>query len=327
MQRLPHPIPALILGAGIFLAPAARAADITLALPIDCRLGETCCIPHYPDRDPGPGVRDYICGAVTYEGHDGTDFALPTRAAMAAGVAVLAAAPGRVRAVRDGEADGALLAGASVKGKECGNGVLIEHGAGWQTQYCHLRRGSIRVTPGETVAAGTPLGLVGMSGLAEFPHLHLTLRENGTPVDPFRPAHDASCTPVAQTGLWGSALPYRPGGLLETGLAIAPPDYGAVRAGLPLATRLPTDAGALLLWAYGWESVTGDVLRFVIDGPAGFRFEQERPLKKGQALFLGYAGRKAPAAGFPAGTYRAEASLLRAGKVIAQRSTLADLGG
>lgn len=327
MRSRRHRIPALILGAGIFLAPAASAGTITLALPIDCTLGKDCYIQHYVDRDPGPGIRDYGCGTVTYQGHDGTDFALPTRAAMATGVAVLAAAPGRVRAVRDGEADGAHLAGESVKGKECGNGVLIEHGAGWQTQYCHMRRGSIRVTPGETVAAGTPLGLVGESGLAEFPHLHLSLRENGTTVDPFRPEATENCTMTAQAGLWQSPESYTPGGLLEAGLASAPPDYDAVRAGLPAATALPADAGALLLWAYGWESLTGDVLRVLIDGPAGYHFVQETPLRKGQALFLAYAGKKAPPGGFAPGSYRATAELVRAGKVIGSRRATVELGG
>lgn len=327
MRHLKHPIPALILGAGIFLAPAASAGTITLALPIDCTPGDTCYIQQYVDRDPGPGIRDYGCGTVTYQGHDGTDFALPTRAAMEAGVAVLAAAPGRVRAVRDGEADGAFLAGESVAGKECGNGVVIEHGAGWQTQYCHLKRGSIRVKPGETVATGTPLGLVGLSGLAEFPHLHLTLRENGAPVDPFLPAAAQSCTTAAQAGLWQSPLPYTPGGLLEAGFSAAPPEYAAIRNGAPAETHLPADAGALILWAYGWDSVTGDVLRVVIEGPAGFRFAQEMPVAKGQALFFRYAGKKAPPGGFARGPYRATAELVRAGKVIGTRHATVELGG
>ena len=35
------------------LAPPAGAFE--LAWPVDCRLGDTCHIQHYVDRDPGPG--------------------------------------------------------------------------------------------------------------------------------------------------------------------------------------------------------------------------------------------------------------------------------
>ena len=41
-----------------------------------------------------------------------------------------------------------------------GNGVVIDHGGGWISQYSHLRSGSVRVHPGDRVSAGQPLGLV-----------------------------------------------------------------------------------------------------------------------------------------------------------------------
>ncbi len=86
------------------LAPAvANAFD--LGLPVACSLGEDCYIQQYFDHDAGPQVQDFTCGSLSYVGHDGTDFAVKTRQAMAAGVSVLAAAPGVVRGVRDGVAD------------------------------------------------------------------------------------------------------------------------------------------------------------------------------------------------------------------------------
>jgi D-3-phosphoglycerate dehydrogenase len=48
-----------------------------------------------------------------------------------------------------------------IAGRECGNGVVIAHEDGWETQYCHMRRGSVAVQPGERVARGQTLGLVG----------------------------------------------------------------------------------------------------------------------------------------------------------------------
>ncbi|MFD2173606.1 M23 family metallopeptidase [Rhodobacter lacus] len=299
------------------LLPGAGAA-LTLDLPVACTLGESCYIQHYLDRDPGPGIVDYGCGSATYAGHDGTDFALPTRAAMATGVAVLAAAPGRVRAVRDGEADGALLSGESVAGKECGNGVVIDHAEGYQTQYCHLKRGSVAVKPGEQIAAGARLGLIGLSGAAEFPHLHLTVRKDGHEIDPFHPGAAPSCDTAPADGLWRAPLPYVGGGLLQAGLAAAPPDFDAVKAGLAAPATLPANA-PLLLWAYGYESRAGDLLTLRITGPGGFVFDHQTRLEKPQALFYRYGGKRAPAGGLAPGPYSAEVVLTREGREIGRR--------
>ncbi len=126
----------------------------------------------------------------------------------APGVDVLAAAPGRVLRMRDGVPDISARdrRAPAVEGTECGNGLIVAHGGGWETQYCHLAKGSIAVQPGEMVGAGQRLGRVGMSGLAEFPHLHFTLRRNGKIVDPFAPqAAPGTCGDSAPSSLWDEA--------------------------------------------------------------------------------------------------------------------------
>jgi murein DD-endopeptidase MepM/ murein hydrolase activator NlpD len=198
---------ALAQTAGAFELPPFK-----LSWPVDCTLGDTCHIQQYFDHDAGLGASDFTCGPLSYDGHDGTDIALATRIAMAAGVAVLAAAPGTVRGVRDGVED--FLP--PQDGRECGNGVLIDHGAGWVTQYCHLRQGSVRVSPGDVVAPGTPLGLIGQSGMADFPHLHLSVRQNGVERDPFAP-NSTTCGTEPGAALWAAPLPYEPGGFLVAG--------------------------------------------------------------------------------------------------------------
>ncbi len=182
-----------------------------MGLPLDCVPGETCWIVNYVDHDPTTGLRDYTCGKATYNAppgnqHKGTDIAIRDLAAMRAGVVVRAAAPGLVGGARDGMKDVNVrkLGMASVKGKECGNGVRIEHGDGWSTQYCHMRSGSIEVKKGMRVEEGKILGLVGLSGLTEYPHLHIQVAKGKTIVDPFVGPNPGTTCGVAVNPLWNA---------------------------------------------------------------------------------------------------------------------------
>jgi murein DD-endopeptidase MepM/ murein hydrolase activator NlpD len=48
--------------------------------------------------------------------------------------------------------------------------------------YCHLS--SVLIHQGEAVAPGEVIGLIGATGLATGPHLHLEIQVDGRPVDP-----------------------------------------------------------------------------------------------------------------------------------------------
>lgn len=319
----------LAFAAACFLMPlAAQAGDFTLGLPIACTPGRDCWIANYFDRDSAPGVKDIGCGARTYDGHDGTDFALRDLKAMGAGVEVVAAASGRVKAARDGVTDVNVKIGGrqSVAGKECGNGVVVEHGGGWETQYCHMRKGSVAVRPGQEVAAGEKLGLVGLSGFTEFPHAHLTVRKDGVAVDPFDGHRADGTCGASDAPLWRpelrAAVVYEPMVLFASGLAGVVPSQAAGERGDLDGTDLSPLAPVLALWVRAFGIEPGDELTLRVTGPDGKAvLESTQKADKRQAAWFAFTARKRPSDGaWPKGAYRGEATLVRGGAKPMTRS-------
>lgn len=314
MVRLRLSALCVLAAAGAVMAAACSAAtqDIVLEFPVRCELGRSCEIQNYVDRDPVAGsARDYRHGARTYDAHNGTDIRLPTLAAQASGVPVLAAASGEVLRVRDGVDDvsvrrpGGLEA---VAGSECGNGVIVAHPGGWETQYCHLAKGSVRVRPGQDVTAGEPIGMIGMSGETEYPHLHFTVRKGTEVVDPFAPGLGAP--------LWRTTPAYKAGAVLNTGFASGPVTMEMIEAG----KAVQPDAGwpALVVYGRAIGLRAGDVQELVLRSPDGSALATHvaESLPRDQAQSMVFTGERRPPEGWPRGTYLAEYRVRRGGAIV-----------
>lgn len=303
----------------ILLASASPCvADVSfLGMPLDCVLGETCVIEDYPDVDPSEAATDYRCGLKTRDGHSGTDFALLSFEQMEQGVRVIAAADGRVQAIRNTRPDQPYVPGTDLNGEECGNAVRIDHGNGYQTVYCHMKLGSVLVTPGQRVLAGQVLGEVGLSGLTNFPHLHLTVTQGADVVDPFAPDQNNVCSEPFET-LWLDTPDYADAGLFTVGITDAVPSMEAVRSGAARRSAL-SPAESLVIYGHVFHGNRGDTLEMTLIGPDGPVFEHTARLETDQADLFRAFGRRAPADGWPKGDYRGYVLMKRGSTILAAR--------
>ncbi len=316
---------AIVLAVLVLVSGQGLAQQPELGMPLRCEPGKTCWIVNYVDLDPGEGIVDYACGTATYnvsskrgKRHQGLDFAIRDLGVMRQGVKVLAAAPGVVLGVRDGMADVSVkeIGHAALKGRDCGNQVGIQHPGGWLTQYCHLRQGSVAVRNGDHVATGQMIGMVGLSGFTEYPHLHIQVMKKNKIVDPFSGISGGEKCSLGDRPLWKEEvldkLPYRPTALYNAGFAGAVPRPAEAREGRLAGENLAATAKALILWADIFQVRKGDKLEFSIVTPSGTELLRHAQIvKRDQARHFIYAGKPLKAPRWSEGTYRGEIRLVR----------------
>ncbi len=298
---------------GLIAGPACAAPPV-LNLPLDCTMGDTCFVQQYMDLDDSKDMRDFGGGKATYDGHTGTDFRLTSRIAMRHGVNVLASATGWVEGVRNSVVDRLVQTDADrtqAKGIKCGNGVLLIHRDGWQTQYCHFKQGSVIVKPGQMVQAGEVLGQVGMSGKTAFPHVHLSVRKDGKKIDPFDPDNNLWADDLQE------ALAYQPTKIINIGFADAGVNTAEIALEVFKGYTPHRTAPALVVYMRVINLVKGDQIRLTITGPDGqIATKTYDPAMGRRAIQMQFLGKKLPEGGWPDGAYIGVAEVLRGGVVV-----------
>ena len=309
----------------LFLLSALPCLAVEFSQPILCDYGPDCFIQNYVDVDPSDQWNDYTCGSLSYEGHKGTDFRVPW-ADYKAGVEVVAAAPGTVLRVRDGVPDRDYSENRhAVEGIEAGNAVIIRHDDGLETMYAHMKNGSVRVKPGDRVERGQTLGLVGLSGMTVFPHLHFGVMRQGRVICPFlgeKASAQGTCG-VPGEPMWtpeiSARLAYIPAGLLQAGFFATQPALPDVLRAPPVTT-LSSYSRVLIYAVTAFGVRAGDLIRMRIYAPSGEVFVQNSmPVKRNQAQRMVLIGKKRgdrPA--WVTGTYTGQYQLLRGGKVLVE---------
>lgn len=193
-------------------APDGTPADLSPmdVLPIAGLVNLDYAIPYFVDLDPGPGILDFNCTRLTFNGHTGHDPYIRSFREQQIGVPVFAVRDGVVLDVRDGEPDENVnITDPTLRA----NYVYLRHGTNERSQYVHLKRGSVTVAKGDFVVAGTQIGMVGSSGPSGAPHIHFETTVDGQPAEPM--------TGPCRAGV--SALPHQE----QNAITDSPIAYGA----------------------------------------------------------------------------------------------------
>lgn len=328
LYHLAFTIGVAIVGNGSLPSLTEADEQPRLGLPVNCRLRQDCFVQQMSDVDPGHGTLDPLCGQATYQGHTGWDIRLRSLSDIAQDVPVIAVADGTISRIRDGVPDQIFDAANDrprMSDRECGNGVVIDHHGALSSQYCHLKNGSLTVRPGMNVRRGERIGSIGSSGVAEFPHVHLSVRLDGKLVEPVtgKPlGNEAQVCGDLSGSLFDTgstqALVEPPVAILDVGLANAPPELSnLVRTGGPPLATGRSNSAVVWVWAINVDEGVRFRIRLVGPGEVTLIDHTTNALPRRKASYLAYVGRKAEV---KTGTYHLTAEITNGQKRIGSKA-------
>ncbi len=315
-----------LLGLGVLFSSSPSFAAPQLGMPLQCEYGKECFIQKYMDLNPSKNIyMDYTCGTLSSENHNGTDFRLRDFTELQKNVPVVAAEAGVIKATRDGMDDITVtnIDVKSLNGMYCGNAVLISHKDHYETQYCHMKKGSIKVQKDMKVDKGDVIGYVGLSGDTEYPHLHFSLRHKEEDVDPFVGDY-APFTGCDKTRypLWDKAtlqkLTYIPTGLLNNWFFTEVPKAYEARNGVyDSITKMNTETTLLVFATDLFGAQKGDVLHVEIRNPKKeVLIQDNHTFEAAKAQYFHFIGKYRKAEPWMLGQYVGVVTLTRNEKTV-----------
>ena len=168
----------------------------------------------YVDQNTTTGTfSDFNCGSNTYDGHKGTDISIwPFNFYKMDNnlVEVIAAASGTIIAKNEGAFDRNCAATTALA-----NYIVIQHADGSQTNYWHMKNGSLTSKiVGDAITVGEYIGVVGSSGSSSGPHLHFEVwsgSTSATRVDPY----SGTCNLLNGSSWWANQKAYKETGVVK----------------------------------------------------------------------------------------------------------------
>lgn len=267
----------------IFLSFAAKIALAQdMAFPLVCEPGQSCWIINYPDINGEDGkAQDYTCGPGATDGDSFLRLGLSDVQTISLSPFVLAAQNGVVKDASDGVADRVIASRAQLPTgtANCGNGIVIDHGMGLQTAYCHLRKGSLKVKKGDRVVKGQVIATAGQSGLASWPQLGFAILKSGYMVDPVTGNTTQEGCGFKERPV--IALPplfmsYQPAAIVTMGFSIDPVTREQMAIGkAPRFAVMNREERTINLWAMALGIHTGDEVEIRIRDPRGRTFQNQ----------------------------------------------------
>lgn len=243
---------------------------------------------------------DYQCGHLTYDGHDGLDWALRTFDEQDRGVPIFAPMGGRVYL----KADGAYDKNTTWEGQAT-NYLLIDHGGGRWCYYGHLKRHSLKVEEGEWIPAGYPIAEIGSSGSSGGPHLHFSTYDKGFRIEPFA----GECQPHASA--WRDQQDISRELRLYEGAVTAqnPEMHGGPPWPMPRGGQIEFRDGSFYLWVFGSQLPAfsrWQVKCFLPDGSLDWASHQNPFFNPRLSYFFAYWNLRPPSLQQVAGTWTVE---------------------
>jgi hypothetical protein len=174
------------------------------------------------------------------------------------------------------------------------------------------------VHPGDRVRAGQVLGLVGLSGQTEFPHLELIVERDAVPVCPFTGLDGSTgCNAPGAAPLWDAetarTVRYIATAAIGAGFEDRAFEATDARTGFTDKPEFQPSAEAVVFWATMIGVRKGDVEELTLRAPDGTVIAHQRNVvERNQVRRMRLIGRRLPEGGhWPAGEYVGEYAVLR----------------